>query len=158
MQKIVPFLWFDGRLEEAVHFYTGIFKNAKIERISPLEDGKPNSKPSIKTASFELDGVRFMGIDAGPMFQFSPAISFFVHCEDQVEVDHLWNALSAGGEEQQCGWLKDPFGISWQIVPNCLGSLLSDPNPLKSKAVMQALLKMKKIDIKTLEEAHRLPS
>ena len=147
MQKITPFLWFDGQLEEAMNFYTGIFKNAKVVHTNKLE-GK------MLTAVFQLEGQEFMGLNGGPMFKFTEAVSFFINCQTQEEVDDLWDKLSAGGSIQQCGWLKDKFGLSWQIIPAALMELLHSKDSVKSNRVMQAMLKMKKIDIKTLQEAH----
>jgi predicted 3-demethylubiquinone-9 3-methyltransferase (glyoxalase superfamily) len=155
MQKITPFLWFDDKAEEAVNFYTSIFKNSKIGSISRYGEGGPGVKGEVMSATFEIEGQEFTALNGGPIFQFSPAISFFVHCETQAEVDDLWENLSAGGEKGQCGWLKDKFGISWQIVPNVLGELLNDPDAERSKRVMQAMLQMTKIDIKELKRAHQ---
>lgn len=142
MQKITPFLWFDGRAAEAAEFYTGIFKKSKIESISPM------------MASFELDGIKFIALNGGPMFKFTEAISFFVSCETQKEIDYFWEKLSAGGRKSRCGWLKDKFGVSWQIVPPILGELLNDKDEAKSQRVMQAMLQMDKLDIKTLQQAY----
>ncbi len=147
MQKITPFLWFDGKLEEAMNFYVSIFKNAKI--INSHHIG-----PGMMTATFEIEGQRFMGLDAGPKFKFTEAISFFVNCKTQEEVDDLWEKLSAGGEKSMCGWLKDKYGLSWQIIPAALGELMNDPNPIKSRNVMNAILKMSKIEIKELRKAY----
>lgn len=151
MQKIVPYLWFDGKAEEALNFYVSVFKNTKVihsRKISP-----PGSQKEMFTGTFEIEGQQLMVLDGGPMFTFSPAISLFVNCKDQLEVDDLWNKLSAGGEAQRCGWLKDKFGISWQIIPDSLGRLLNDPDSSRSSRVMQALLKMDKIIIEDLEKA-----
>jgi predicted 3-demethylubiquinone-9 3-methyltransferase (glyoxalase superfamily) len=141
MQKITPFLWFDGQAEEAARFYTSIFKKSKIESISPM------------SATFRLDGVRFIALNGGPQFKFTEAISFFVSCKTQKEIDYFWQKLSAGGEKSRCGWLKDKFGVSWQIVPPILGELLNDEDDKKSNRVMQAMLKMTKLDIKKLKQA-----
>jgi predicted 3-demethylubiquinone-9 3-methyltransferase (glyoxalase superfamily) len=141
MQKITPFLWFDGQAEEAARFYTSIFKKSKIETISPM------------SATFRLDGVKFIALNGGPQFKFTEAISFFVSCETQKEIDYFWRKLSAGGEKSRCGWLKDRFGVSWQIVPPILGELLNDEDDKKSNRVMQAMLKMTKLDIKKLKQA-----
>lgn len=154
MQNITPFLWFDGKLEEAINFYTSIFKNSIIKNVSRYGDGAPVPGGSIMTATFQLDGVEFMGINGGPLFSFTPAISFFIKCETQDQVDDLWDKLSAGGESQRCGWVKDKYGISWQIVPNILGKLLSDPDKVKAKRAMDAMLKMDKLVISTLIAAH----
>ena len=154
MQKITPFLWFDGKAEEAVNFYASIFKNSKITSMKHWGEGSPFPKEQIMTASVELDGIKFYAFDAGPMFKFTEAISFFVDCEDQEEVDHFWNKLSEGGEESRCGWLKDKFGVSWQIVPKALPQLMGDKDPEKAKRVMMAMMQMGKIIIADLEKAH----
>ena len=148
MKKITPFLWFDDQAEEAMNFYVSIFKNSKILSVSPGPNGK------AFTVSFELDGQEITALNGGPEFKFTEAISFFVNCETQAEVDELWEKLLAGGEESQCGWLKDKYGLSWQIVPTALGRLLGDPDPTKAQRVMQAMLKMRKIDIKMLQQAY----
>lgn len=156
MKKITPFLWFDNNLEEAMNFYTSVFKNSKVGNISRYGEGAPLPAGSVMTATFELEGQEFMGINGGPGFKFNEAISFFVNCEDQAEVDGYWNKLIAhGGEESQCGWLKDKYGLSWQIIPKDLGQLLGDKDPAKSSRVMQAMLKMKKIDVNKLREAYK---
>jgi len=142
MQKITPFLWFDGRAEEAARFYTSIFKKSKIHSISPM------------SAVFELEGMKFFALNGGPQFKFNEAISFFVSCKTQWEIDYFWEALSAGGEKSRCGWLKDKFGVSWQIVPPILGEYLSDPDEAKSQSVMQAMLKMAKLEIAGLKKAY----
>lgn len=154
MQKITPFLWFDGRAEEAMNFYTSIFRDAKVGDVSRYPKGSPFPEGTVMSASFSLDGMDFIALNAGPQFKFTEAISFFVSCENQSEIDHFWTKLSEGGEEQPCGWLKDKFGISWQIVPPILGKLLSDKDPAKSSRVMQAMLQMKKINIQLLQEAY----
>jgi predicted 3-demethylubiquinone-9 3-methyltransferase (glyoxalase superfamily) len=154
MQKITPFLWFDGQAEEAMNFYLSIFKNSKQGRISRYGDGGPGPKGTVMSATFQLDGQDFIALNGGPHFKFSPAISFFVDCRTQDEVDELWEKLSAGGERQQCGWLKDKFGVSWQIIPSTLGELLNDPDPARSKRVMQAMMQMTRIDIQGLKRAH----
>jgi predicted 3-demethylubiquinone-9 3-methyltransferase (glyoxalase superfamily) len=154
MQKITPFLWFDGNAEEAVNFYTSIFKDGKVSRLSRYGDAGPGPKGSVMTASFQILGQEFVALNGGPQFQFTPAISFLVNCESQQEVDELWEKLSHGGEKQQCGWLKDKYGLSWQIVPSILGKLMSDPNPAKAKNVMAAMLQMKKLDIQGLQKAY----
>ena len=149
MKKITPFLWFDTQAEEAMNFYVSLFKNSKVKNISYGPDGK------AFTVSFELDGQEFMGLNAGPQFQFNESISMFVNCEDQAEVDHFWNALIAdGGEESMCGWCRDKFGLWWQIVPKQLGELMGDPDPAKSQRVMHAMLKMQKIIVADLQKAH----
>ena len=154
MQKITPFLWFDGKAEEAANFYVSIFKNSKIVNVIRHGDAGPGPKGTVMSAVFELDGQTFMALNGGPMFTFSPAISFFVNCETQEEVDDLWEKLSQGGERQRCGWLKDKYGVSWQIVPTILGQLLQDKDAEKSKRVMNAMLQMDKIDIAGLKRAY----
>ncbi len=146
MNKITPFLWFDGQLEEAMNFYMGIFKNSKINNVSKMGG-------AVFSASFELEGQQFHGLNGGPMFKFTEAISFFVNCETQEEIDEKWEKLSAGGQKSRCGWLKDKFGLSWQIVPPILGQLLNDKDAAKSKRVMDAMMKMDKIIIKDLQAA-----
>ncbi len=154
MQKITPFLWFDNNAEEAVNFYTSIFKNSKIESVSRYGDNGPAPQGTMMTATFQLEGQQFMALNGGPYFAFSPAISFFVDCKTQDELDELWDKLSEGGAVEQCGWLKDKFGVSWQIVPSILGELLNDPDAQKAKRVMDAMLKMVKLDIEGLKRAH----
>jgi predicted 3-demethylubiquinone-9 3-methyltransferase (glyoxalase superfamily) len=154
VQKIAPFLWFDGKAEEAMNFYTSIFKNSKIGNVMRYGDAGPGPKGTVMSATFEIEGQEFMALNGGPMFAFSPAISFFVKCETQEEVDDLWSKLSAGGRTQQCGWLQDKFGVSWQIVPTALGTMLQDKDPEKSRRVMEAMLKMVKLDIKLLKQAY----
>jgi len=149
MKKITPFLWFDSQAEEAMNFYISIFKNSKVLDIAPGPNG------TAVSVTFELDGQEFMALNAGPLFKFTEAISFFVNCETQEEVDELWERLSEGGEKSRCGWLKDKFGLSWQIVPSILGELLGDKDPVKSKRVMDAMLQMDKIDINTLKKAYK---
>lgn len=156
MQKIVPFLWFDDNAEEAVNFYISIFKRSKVISTIHYSDVVPGPKGKIMSITFELDGQEFMALNGGPgVFTFSGAISFFVKCKGQNEVDELWEKLSAGGEKQQCGWLKDKYGIYWQIIPTVLGDMLSDPNAERAERVTKAMLKMKKIKIKELEQASR---
>ena len=154
MQKIASCLWFDGRAEEAANFYTFIFKNSKIGNVMRYGEAGPGAKGSVLSVTFELEGQEYIALNGGPMFSFSPAISFFVKCQAQKEVDELWAKLSAGGETQQCGWLKDKFGVSWQIVPTVLGEMLQDKDPAKSKRVMEAMLKMVKLDIGLLKQAY----
>jgi predicted 3-demethylubiquinone-9 3-methyltransferase (glyoxalase superfamily) len=154
MQKITPFLWFDHEAEEAMNFYVSIFKNSKILSVTRYGEGGPGPAGEVMTATFQLEGQEFMALNGGPDHHFTEAISFFVDCQTQEEVDELWNRLTEGGEAGPCGWLKDKFGVSWQIIPTVLGELLSDPDPAKSQRVMQAMLQMKKIDIKTLQEAY----
>jgi predicted 3-demethylubiquinone-9 3-methyltransferase (glyoxalase superfamily) len=152
MQKITPFLWFDSNAEEAAQFYTSIFKNSKILNVSRNGDAGPGPKGSVMVVNFQLEGQQFTALNGGPLFKFSEACSFVVNCETQKEIDEYWNKLtSGGGKESECGWLKDKFGFSWQIVPTALGRLMSDPK--KANGVMQALLQMKKLDIATLEAA-----
>jgi predicted 3-demethylubiquinone-9 3-methyltransferase (glyoxalase superfamily) len=158
IQKITPHLWFENNAEEAATFYTSIFKNSKITDIihygeSAAEvSGRP--KGTVMTVIFELEGQQFMALNGGPVFKFSPAISFLVKCETQEEVDHLWEKLSKEGETEQCGWLKDKFGVSWQIVPHVLGEMLQDKDASKSERVIKAMLQMKKIDIQGLRNAY----
>jgi predicted 3-demethylubiquinone-9 3-methyltransferase (glyoxalase superfamily) len=154
MQKITPFLWFDNQAEEAVKLYTTIFKNSKIGKVARYGDAGPGPKGSVMTIAFELEGQEFTALNGGPVFRFNESISFVVDCKSQQEVDDLWAKLSDGGEESMCGWLKDKFGVSWQIVPTVLPELLNDPDPVKANRVMQAMLKMKKIDIQTLKQAY----
>jgi predicted 3-demethylubiquinone-9 3-methyltransferase (glyoxalase superfamily) len=159
IQKITPFLWFDNQAEEAMNFYVSIFKNSKVESVTRYDQASAEAagRPvgSAMTVSFQLAGQEFVALTGGPLFKFTEAISFVVNCESQAEVDHFWEKLSAGGDEkaQQCGWLKDKYGISWQIVPTVLGELLNDPDPVKAKRVMEAMLQMKKIDIEGLKQA-----
>ena len=154
MQKITPFLWFDGKAEEAMNFYISIFKNSQIGSITRYGEAGPGPKGAVMSATFQLDGQDFIALNGGPLFTFSPAISFFVNCETQEEVDELWEKLSEGGEKQRCGWLKDKYGVSWQIIPSALGEMLQDKNAEKSQRVMQAMLQMNKIDIKLLRQAY----
>jgi predicted 3-demethylubiquinone-9 3-methyltransferase (glyoxalase superfamily) len=154
MQKITPFLWFDGKAEEAAKFYTSIFKNSKMGQIRRFGDAGPGPKGSVLAASFEIEGQEFVGLNGGPQFNFTPAISFFVNCETQEEVDEFWDKLSEGGRKNRCGWLQDKFGVSWQIVPTALGKLLGDPDPEKSSRVMKAMLQMEKLEIRGLQEAY----
>jgi predicted 3-demethylubiquinone-9 3-methyltransferase (glyoxalase superfamily) len=153
MQKITPFLWFDTEGEAAARFYTSVFPNSKIVDVAHYGSAGPREEGSVMTVSFELDGQRFVALNGGPEFKFNEAISFEVECETQAEVDMFWNTLSEGGEEGPCGWLKDKFGVSWQIVPRVLVELISDPDREKSQRVMEAMLKMKKIEIDALERA-----
>ncbi len=148
MQKITPFLWFDGKAEEAMNFYVSLFKNSKVLSATPGPDGK------VMMATFQLDGQDFYALNGGPMFKFTEAISLFVNCETQAEVDELWEKLSEGGEKSRCGWLKDKYGLSWQIIPTALGELMRDKDPEKAGRVMQAMLQMDKIDIATLQRAY----
>jgi predicted 3-demethylubiquinone-9 3-methyltransferase (glyoxalase superfamily) len=148
MKKITPFLWFDNQAEEAMNFYVSIFKNSKALSVTPGPNG------IAQFVTFELEGQEFMALNAGPQYKFTEAISFFVDCKTQEEVDELWEKLTAdGGEESRCGWLKDKYGLSWQIIPSALGEMLGDPDPEKSQRVMQAMLRMGKIDIQQLKDA-----
>jgi predicted 3-demethylubiquinone-9 3-methyltransferase (glyoxalase superfamily) len=154
MQKLTPFLWFDKEAEEAANFYVSIFKNSKVLSVSRYGDAGPGPKGSVMVASFELEGQKFTALNAGPRFKFTEAISFVVNCETQEEVDYFWEKLTAGGgQESMCGWLKDKYGLSWQIVPTVLFELFQDKDPEKSQRVMQAMLQMKKMDIATLKRA-----
>ena len=159
MQKITPFLWFDNQAEEAAKFYTSIFKNSKITDIARYGEAgakvSGRAKGSVMTVSFELDGQEFTALNGGPVFKFTEAVSFVVNCRTQKEVDELWEKLSAGGEKSQCGWLKDKYGLSWQIVPTVLTEMLQDKDPGKSERVMQAMLKMQKLDIETLKQSYQ---
>ncbi len=153
MQKITPFLWFDGRAKEAMNFYVSIFKNSEKGKVIRYGDAGPGPKGTVMTAVFQLDGQEFIALNGGPQFRFSQAVSFVVNCKTQKELDELWEKLSAGGQQQMCGWLKDKFGLSWQIVPTALPELLSDPDPAISQSVMKAMMQMKKIDIEGLKRA-----
>jgi predicted 3-demethylubiquinone-9 3-methyltransferase (glyoxalase superfamily) len=153
IQRITPFLWFDHQAEEAAAFYASIFPNSKIERVVRYGAAGPGPAGSAMTVAFQLDGQSFVALNGGPIFKFTEAISFVVNCQSQDEVDAYWEKLSAGGAEIQCGWLKDKFGLSWQIVPSILPELLSDPDPEKSQRVMKALMAMKKLDIRALKQA-----
>jgi predicted 3-demethylubiquinone-9 3-methyltransferase (glyoxalase superfamily) len=158
MQKITPFLWFDNNAEEAAKYYISIFKNSKIIDIvhygESAAEASGRLKGTVMTVTFDLEGQQFMALNGGPVFKFSPAISFLINCETQEELDELWEKLSEGGEKEQCGWLKDKFGVSWQIVPNVLGEMLQDRDAKKSERVMKALLQMKKIDLQGLRKAY----
>lgn len=155
MPTITPFLWFDSQAEEAAQFYALVFPNSRVLSTTPAPDGTPDaSAGGVLTADFELDGVRFTALNGGPHFRFTEAVSFVIDCADQAEVDHYWNALTAdGGEESQCGWLKDRFGLSWQVVPRQLNELLGDPDPGRSGRAMQAMLQMRKLDVAALQAA-----
>ena len=154
MQKITTFLWFNDNAEEAAKFYTSIFKNSKIGKITRYGDAGPGAKGTVMTVIFELAGQEFMALNGGPQFKFTEAISLMVKCQSQKEVDELWEKLSEGGEKGPCGWLKDKFGLSWQVDPTVLGKMLSDTDPRKSQRVMKAMLKMSKIDIAALKRAY----
>jgi predicted 3-demethylubiquinone-9 3-methyltransferase (glyoxalase superfamily) len=158
MHKITPFLWFDNQAEEAVDFYTSIFKNSKIMNVARYDEegakASGRAKGTVMTMTFQLNGQEFIALNGGPVFKFTEAISFFVNCETQEQVDELWEKRTEGGEEGQCGWLKDRFGLSWQIVPTALGEMLADKDPEKAQRVMKAMLQMKKIDIERLKQAY----
>jgi predicted 3-demethylubiquinone-9 3-methyltransferase (glyoxalase superfamily) len=154
MQKITPFLWFNGNAEEAMNFYVSIFENSKILRVSRYGDAGPGPKGTVMSATFQLEGQEFYALNGGPQYSFTPAVSFFINCETQQEVDELWAKLSDGAQEQQCGWVRDKFGLSWQVIPSVLGKLLGDKDPRKAGSVMNAMLQMKKIDITTLQAAY----
>jgi predicted 3-demethylubiquinone-9 3-methyltransferase (glyoxalase superfamily) len=153
MQKITPFIWYENKAEEAVNFYVSIFKNAKIKALTRYPEGSPGEVGSVMTISFELEGQEFVAINGWPQFKLNEAISFVINCKSQEEIDLFWEKLSEGGEKRQCGWLKDKFGLSWQIVPENMGEIMEGAGPEKSKDVMAALLKMEKIDISALKEA-----
>src|SRR5438132_5918684 len=154
MQKITPFLWFDNQAEEAANFYASVFKNSKIGTISRYGEAGPGPKGSVMVVTFQLAGEEFMALNGGPLFKFTEAISLSVNCETQEEVDELWEKLSEGGEKGRCGWLKDKYGLSWQINPTVLGEMLSDKDAEKSNRVMRAMLKMNKIVIEDLKRAY----
>jgi predicted 3-demethylubiquinone-9 3-methyltransferase (glyoxalase superfamily) len=154
MPKITPYLWFDNNAEEAIQFYSSIFKNSKTVNVTRYGEGGPLPKGTLMSATFEVEGQQFMALNGGPHFKFNEAISFFVNCETQEEVDELWEKLSEGGEEGRCGWLKDKYGLSWQIIPSILGKLMQDEDAGKAKNVMEAMFKMDKIDIKALKQAY----
>jgi predicted 3-demethylubiquinone-9 3-methyltransferase (glyoxalase superfamily) len=154
MQKILPCLWFNNQAEEAASFYTSIFKDSKVENRSNRSDEGSGLKGSVLTTTFQINGQEIMALNGGPEFKFTPAISLFVNCEDQAEVDYYWEKLSEGGEKGQCGWLTDKFGVSWQIVPTILGVLMSDKDDRKTASVMHALLQMNKLDISKLKQAY----
>lgn len=154
MQKITPFLWFNNEAEEAANFYVSIFKNSKVETVKRYGDAGPGPKGSVMIVKFTLEGQEFTALNGGPQFSFTPAISLFVNCETQAEVDELWETLSAGGRKDRCGWLTDKYGLSWQIIPRALMKLMGDPDPAKSQRVMKAMLAMDKIDIDRLQQAY----
>jgi predicted 3-demethylubiquinone-9 3-methyltransferase (glyoxalase superfamily) len=153
MQKIIPFLWFDDKAEEAVNFYVSIFKNSKVVSVTRYGEAGPGPKGSVMSATFQLEGQDFYALNGGPQFKFTPAVSLFVNCETQKEIDELWEKLSEGGRKDRCGWLTDRYGLSWQIVPSVLGKLLGDKDSEKAQRVMKAMLQMDKLDIKRLQEA-----
>jgi predicted 3-demethylubiquinone-9 3-methyltransferase (glyoxalase superfamily) len=154
VQKITPFLWFDGNAEEAMNLYVSIFKNSKVVSVTRYGDAGPGPKGTVMSATFQLEGQQFYALNGGPQYKFTPAISLFVSCETQKEVDELWNKLSAGGHKDRCGWLQDKYGLSWQIIPTALGKMLQDKNPRKAQNVMKAMLQMDKIDIAKLKHAY----
>lgn len=154
MPKITPFLWFDGQAEQAAEYYTSIFPNSRVTAVARYSEGSPGQPGAVMTVNFELDGQEFTALNGGPEFQFNEAVSFYVHCKSQAEVDYFWERLMQGGQAAQCGWLKDRFGVSWQIVPERLSELLSDPDPEKARRVTQAMLRMVKLDIAALERAY----
>jgi predicted 3-demethylubiquinone-9 3-methyltransferase (glyoxalase superfamily) len=154
MQKITPFLWFDNQAEEAARFYVSVFANSRLSGVSRYGDAGPGPKGSVMVVPFELDGQQFIALNGGPQFKFTEAVSFVVNCKTQEEVDYFWEKLSEGGSKVQCGWLKDKYGLSWQVVPTILGELMQDKDPVKTKKVMQAMLQMKKIDIAELKRAY----
>jgi predicted 3-demethylubiquinone-9 3-methyltransferase (glyoxalase superfamily) len=153
-QKITPFLWFDNNAEEAMKFYTSIFKNSKIGGVTRYGEAGPGPKGTVMTGTIQLEGQEFIVLNGGPLFKFTEAISFVIDCKSQEEVDHLWEKLSEGGEKSRCGWLKDKFGLSWQVVPSILSEMLGDKDPQKAKRVMNAMMKMDKIVIKDLQNAY----
>ena len=154
MQKITTFLWFNNNAEEAMNFYVSVFKNAKITSLTRYGDAGPGPKGSVMSGIFQIHGQDFYALNGGPVFTFTPAISLFVNCETQQEIDELWEKLSEGGKKDQCGWLTDKFGLTWQIVPSVLGKLLSGTDPAKSNRAMKAMLQMKKLDIQQLQKAY----
>ena len=154
MQKITPFLWFDGKAEEAMNFYISIFKNSRVVSVTRYGEAGPGPKGTVMSATFQLEGQDFFALNGGPQFTFTPAISMFVTCESQQEVDELWDELSTGGEKDRCGWLRDRYGLSWQIIPSALGRMLGDKDPQKANRVMKAMLQMDKIDIQGLKQAY----
>lgn len=153
MRKITPFLWFDDKAEEAMNFYCSVFKNSKKGSVMRYGEAGPGPRGSVMSVTFELEGQEFMALNAGPQFSFTPAISFFINCETQEEVDYFWEKLSEGGRKDQCGWLQDKYGLSWQVVPSILGRILGDPDKEKSQRAMKAMLQMKRLDIEDLKQA-----
>jgi predicted 3-demethylubiquinone-9 3-methyltransferase (glyoxalase superfamily) len=156
MPKITPFLWFDNQAEEAMNFYASIFKNSKVGSVTRYGEAGPGPKGTVMSATFQLDGQDFFALNGGPLFKFTEAISFYVNCETQTEVDYFWDKLVSGGTPSRCGWLKDKYGLSWQIIPTALGQMLGDKDARKAARVMQAMLQMQKIDIKKLEAAYQV--
>jgi predicted 3-demethylubiquinone-9 3-methyltransferase (glyoxalase superfamily) len=157
MQRITPFLWFDHEAEEAARFYTSVFKNSRIEAVTRYGEAGPSPKGSVMTVGFELDGQKFVALNGGPAFKFTEAVSFVVNCENQQEVDEMWEKLSSGGQEVQCGWLKDKYGLSWQIVPTVFFEMIQGPDAERKERVLRAMFQMKKFDIAGLEAAYRGP-
>lgn len=153
-QKITPYLWFDDKAEEAARFYVSLFKDSRIINISYYGEGSPRPKGSVLTVVFQLEGQQFVALNGGPQFPFTEAISLFVNCETQAEVDDLWEKLLEGGQPQMCGWLKDRYGVSWQIIPGALGAMLADPDPARAQRVTEVMLKMVKLDLAVLQEAY----
>ena len=153
-QKIAPFLWFDGKAEQAANFYVSVFRNSKVLSVTRYGEAGPGPKGSVMSAVFQLEGQEFYALNGGPQFKFSPAISLFVNCETQQEVDDLWEKLSAGGKTNRCGWLDDKFGLTWQIIPTTLGKLLQDKDAARANRVMKAMMQMDKIDIARLQQAY----
>ena len=153
MRTITPFLWFNNQAEEAARFYTSVFKNSKILSVSRYSKAGPGPEGSVMTVEFELDGEKFVALNGGPQYTFSPAVSFVVNCETQQDVDHYWERLTEGGKEIQCGWLADKYGLSWQIVPTIVPELIRDKDPVKRKRVMEAIFKMVKLDVEGLKRA-----
>jgi predicted 3-demethylubiquinone-9 3-methyltransferase (glyoxalase superfamily) len=153
MQSITPFLWFNGNAEDAMNFYLSVFKDSRVISVSRIGEGGPGGKGSVMSANFELNGQRFIALNGGPQYSFTPAISLFVNCESQQEIDTLWDRLSDGGEPGRCGWLTDRFGLSWQVVPTILGTLIGDKDRAKAGRALQAMLKMNKLDIAELQQA-----
>jgi predicted 3-demethylubiquinone-9 3-methyltransferase (glyoxalase superfamily) len=154
MQKITPFLWFDNNAEEAMNFYVSVFKNSKITSLTRFGDAGPGPKGTVMTGIFQIEGQEFYALNGGPQFKFTPAISLFVNCQSQQEIDDLWEKLSEGGKKDQCGWLTDKFGLTWQIVPSVLGKLLHSSDPVRSNRVMKVMLQMNKLDIQQLQQAY----
>jgi predicted 3-demethylubiquinone-9 3-methyltransferase (glyoxalase superfamily) len=154
VQRITPFLWFNDKAEEAMNFYVSIFKNSRVVSVTRYGEAGPGPRGTVMMATFQIEGQDFFALNGGPQFSFTPAISLFVNYETQQEVDEIWEKLSQGGEKQRCGWLKDKYGLSWQIVPSVLGKMMQDKDPEKSKRVMQAMLQMDKIDIGGLKKAY----
>ncbi|MCX5579481.1 VOC family protein [Kaistia terrae] len=154
MQKITPFLWFDNQAEQAVHFYASVFKNAKVGKVARYGEAGPGPAGSVMVATFEIEGLAFTALNGGPNFKFTPAVSFVIDCKSQAEVDYFWEKLAEGGRTDQCGWLQDRFGLSWQVTPTVLIEMLNDPDPAKSQRVMAAMMQMTKIEIPKLHEAY----